>query len=251
MRNVHVGYFLILILGATCLGFGALWVQLRQENQELKQILTETRKPPVLEPIVTETPVARTIETSPMSRLARLIIADEGVRTRPYPDSNGTPTIGVGRNLAGNGVSVAELKAIAGELDYDLLLTETHIQNGRVRIGTLDLANRIFVKPLTESDIHLLLQDDLKTTQNDAVSVFGQELWGKIAEPRKEALLDTLFALGLPRFKQFVNLISAVKVGNWNEAAAELLKSEAADEAPARFFRNYYILKNNKSLEGN
>ena len=138
-----------------------------------------------------------------MSRLERWIIDEEGSRSHPYPDVNGIPHIGIGRNLAGNGVSVSELKAIAGELDYDLLLTETHIQNGRVRIGTLDLANRIFVKPLTESDIHLLLQDDLKTTQNDAVSVFGQELWGKIAEPRKEALLDTLFALGLPRFKKF------------------------------------------------
>ena len=157
----------------------------------------------------------------------------------------GNPTIGVGRNLRGNGVSVSELKAIAGEIDYDLVLQETHVQRGRVRIGSLDLANRIFVHDLTEHDVSLLLTDDLRSAQDDAVSIFGARLWANIAEPRKEALVDVIFALGLPHFRQFENLIGAVKTGNWNDAATELLKSEAADASPARFFRNYYVLKTN------
>ena len=47
-----------------------------------------------------------------LSRVAQLIIKEEGVRSRPYLDSGGQVTIGIGRNLTGNGVSVAELQAI-------------------------------------------------------------------------------------------------------------------------------------------
>ena len=97
-----------------------------------------------------------------LSRVAKLILHDEGNRSRPYLDSGGTVTIGVGRSLQTNGISVAELHAIVDEIDYGVLLANTHVQNGRVRIGSLALANRIFVKPLTQHDIQLLLTDDLK-----------------------------------------------------------------------------------------
>ena len=244
---------ILIIIGVLSLGFASLFWQQRVENAELKEFIswerTQKTSMPPKEVATLEAVTVKESGSSMLSRVATLIIPEEGVRTRPYVDSKGNVTAGVGRNLSGNGISIAELKAIAGELDYDLLLQETHIENGRVRIKSLDLANRIFVKPLTKADIHLLLLDDLRTTQNDALTVFGAELWGQIGENRKEALLDTIFALGLPHFKEFVNLIAAVRAGNWNEAATELLKSEAADEAPGRFFRNYYRLKNDKALE--
>ena len=244
---------ILIIIGILSLGFGSLFWQRRVENVELKEFIswerTQELSVPPKEVATLEAVPVKESGSSMLSRVATLIILDEGVRSRPYKDSNGTPTVGVGRNLSGNGISIAELKAIAGELDYDLLLQETHIENGRVRIKSLDLANRIFVKPLTKADIHLLLLDDLKSTQNDALTVFGAELWGKIGENRKEALLDTIFALGLPHFKEFEKMIGAIKAGNWSDAATELLKSEAADEAPGRFFRNYYRLKNDKALE--
>ena len=259
MRGLNlVGWLILSVLLAVLIGVVAVLyeihsdsVQIHSDNQQLRELLVsrESESPPTKE-VVTLKAVADKESGSPiLSRVATLILPEEGVRTRPYLDSKGNVTAGIGRNLSGNGISIAELKAIAGELDYDLLLQETHIENGRIRIKTLALANRIFVKPLTKADIHLLLLDDLKSTQNDALTVFGAELWGKIGENRKEALLDTIFALGLPHFKEFEKMIGAIKAGNWNEAATELLKSEAADEAPGRFFRNYYRLKNDKALE--
>ena len=59
------------------------------------------------------------------------------------------------------------------------------MQNGRVRIGSLALANRIFVKPLTQHDIQLLLTDDLKNVAHEAEGVFG-ETWQKLDMARKE-----------------------------------------------------------------
>ena len=258
MRGLNLVSWLILsVLLAVLIGVVAVLyeihsdsVQIHSDNQQLRELLAgrESEIPPTKE-VVTLKAVADKERGSPiLSRVATLILPEEGVRVHPYLDSKGNVTAGIGRNLSGNGISIAELKAIAGELDYDLLLRETHIEKGRIRIKALDLANRIFVKPLTKADIHLLLLDDLKSTQNDAVTVFGAELWGKIGENRKEALLDTIFALGLPHFKEFEKMIGAIKAGNWNDAATELLKSEAADEAPGRFFRNYYRLKNDKAL---
>ena len=254
MREFNVGWLLVIaiaVLIALLVGVVALNFEIRSENQQLHELLVgrELESPPAKEVATLEVVTDKESGSPMLSRVATLILPEEGVRTRPYIDSKGNITTGVGRNLSGNGISIAELKAIVGEIDYDLLLQETHIENGRVRIKSLALANKIFVKPLTKGDIHLLLLDDLKTTQNDALTVFGSELWGQIGENRKEALLDTIFALGLPHFKEFEKMIGAIKAGNWNEAGMELLKSEAADEAPGRFFRNYYRLKNDKALE--
>ena len=203
---------------------------------------TETPEPPA-ETRNPHTEVIGQIESDAgmkLSRIARLIIRDESKRFRPYGDP---PHIGVGRNLRGNGISVAELQAIVKEIDYDTVLKETHIQNSRVHINSIDLANRIFPKPLTEHDIGLLLTDDLNTTRKDAVTVFGQSVWNAIDGVRKEAILDVVFNLGLPHFETFVNFIGAVKANDWDKAAAELLLSEAARENILRYHRNATVIQ--------
>ena len=134
-----------------------------------------------------------------LSRIAELIIRDEGKRKRPYPDTGGAPSIGVGRNLRDNGISVAELQAIVNDIDYDVVLKETHVQNGRVRIGSLDLANRIFPNPLTEHDIGLLLTDDLNNVRREAVSVFGQSVWGSSRRGSQGSDIRRCFQLGIAK----------------------------------------------------
>lgn len=175
-----------------------------------------------------------------LSRVAKLIIRDEGDRSRPYLDRTGAVTIGVGRNLKGNGLSVAELHAISGELDYRLLLSKTRVHNGRVYIDSLSLAKQVFVKPLTEADIQLLLMDDLKNVIREAQKVFPN--WGQLTPVRKEVVVDMLFNLGLTRFKTFENFIGAVKVKDFKTAGDELLKSLAARENPDRYFRLYHVM---------
>ena len=262
MRRLQAEHYLLALFGLAIVVLIVLWYHSEQDIRSLQGFESRLETSEALKPDVkSEVEIP---ETNPhaaaiseiekaggmkFSRVATSIIAEEGWKARPYGDSKGNATIGVGHNLSGNGISISELKAIAGEIDYDLVLREAHVENGRVRIRSLGLADRIFVKDLTKHDVILLLVDDLKSAQVDAVKVFGTGLWANIAEPRKEALLDVIFQLGLPHFKEFENLIAAVKIGNWNDAATELLKSEAADESPGRFFRNYYILKNNRYLE--
>ena len=100
------------------------------------------------------------------------------------------------------------------DIDYALLLRESHIRDGRVRLETLSLAKRIFVHPLTSHDIHLLLVNDLVNTLREAESIFGNADWQHISEARRLAILDVLFNLGKPRFLTFHKFIGAVKAGS-------------------------------------
>lgn len=245
-----VGWLLVaVIIILTVLAGMLAW-----ENVELKRIehLLETPPSPTIEapepapvPINPHQKAIVALETDagvPLSRIAKLIVRDEGKRTRPYNDSTGTPTIGVGRNLKGNGLSVTELHAITNEIDYHYLMSHTHIQHGRVYIPTIDLANRIFTKPLTEHDIQLLLIDDLNNVTKEAQQVFGTH-WHEIDEVRQEVIIDTIFNLGKNRFLTFKHFIEAVKQGNWNTAAAELLLSDAAKTNVLRYHRNSLVMK--------
>ena len=252
MRNIPVGWVLIGIIVV----LAAIVAILAWQNQELKTIEHAIAQPAA--PITVEPPTEPPTVQAPnphaeavsalesqtglkLSRLAKLIIRDEGDRSRPYLDGENTPTIGVGRNLKGNGLSIAELHAIAGEVDYKLLLSKSRVQNGRVYIDSISLANQVFVKPLTEADIQLLLTDDLKNVISEAKQVFPKA-WGQLNAARKEVVIDVLFNLGLTRFRTFEHFIAAVKRQDWKSAGDELLKSLAARENPERFFRNYHVM---------
>lgn len=52
-----------------------------------------------------------------LDALKRQLIHDEGLRLKPYKDSVGLLTIGVGRNLEGVGISEAEAEVL---LDHDI-----------------------------------------------------------------------------------------------------------------------------------
>lgn len=186
------------------------------------------------------------IEFDAGMRLSRLIAIEtnnEGERQTSYLDTAGAVTIGIGRSLATYGISVDELYAIVPAPNYKHLLQHARIANGRIYIHTLEIANKVFTKPLTKHDVGLLLADDLAQAQKDAVSVFGQDRWNAIDEIRKEAILDVVFNLGLPHFKGFHHFIQSVKDGDWEKAGNDLLLSEAARENILRYHRDASVIR--------
>ena len=255
MKRLSLEFYIVV---GILLILGGLWFwersQFQTELRALHRIETELEKqPPASLPVELQAQVspskhASAVEATeavagvPLSRIAKLIIQDEGKRSRPYLDPEGNPTIGVGRNLRGNGISISELQGIVNEIDYDAVLRQTKVENGRVHIASLKLANQIFVKPLTEDDIQLLLVSDLAEVVKVAASIFPK-VWQDIDSVRQEVILDTLFNLGENRFKEFVKFIAAVKVKDWKTAANELLLSEAAHENPERYFRNSRVIR--------
>lgn len=57
------------------------------------------------------------LPTVDLAKLRRLLILHEGIRLRPYTDTVGKLTIGVGRNLTDRGITIAEAMVL---LDTDL-----------------------------------------------------------------------------------------------------------------------------------
>jgi lysozyme len=57
------------------------------------------------------------LQTADLAKLRQLLILHEGIRLRPYTDTVGKLTIGVGRNLTDRGITLAEAMLL---LDTDL-----------------------------------------------------------------------------------------------------------------------------------
>lgn len=245
--------FTILLIVASLQAW--LVIEIKQEKTVIEQLIEKETEPTDTPPVETEdrtqtTPHAPLIKKTEqdtgvnLSVLSNLIVTEESIRQRPYADSTGTPTIGVGRNLRDNGISITEIEAIQKDIDKGLLLRETHVRNGRVHIQTLALANRIFTKPLTTDDVQLLLVHDLKETIREARSVFTSQ-WQSISEARKLAIIDVVFNTGLPHFKTFKKFIADVQAGNWDAAAAEILLSAAARKNFFRYQRITLVIQTN------
>ena len=253
-NRFSVGHAIIILEFLIILGL-AFWI-LKKEDPVIQRLQKQSSahdtavdspqvETPIPPPVKTHEAAINQIDSDAgmlLSRVAKLIIRDEGDRDRPYLDAEGVVTIGVGRSLETNGISVAELQAIMNEVDYSVVLDQTHVSGGRIRIDSLELARKIFKKPLTESDIQLLLTDDLRNVATEAEKVFGGA-WQHVDTVRQEVIVNVLFNLGLPHFKEFKKFIAAVKAQNWQLAAAELLRSDAARENITRYHRNATVLK--------
>ena len=195
--------------------------------------------------------VLSNVDTS-LQQLANLILLDENIKLEPYLDPNGSDvSIGAGRNLTGKGISIDELHALRPDIDYKEFISDSNfrIRNGRIYISTLSLANKVFPNELSPSDVEVLLMDDLKDTLKEGSSVFPR--WSEIRPERREAIVDVIYTLGLPTFKEFVKFIDSVKIRDWETAGKELLLSDAAHQDPARYFRNSQIIRTGNRIDLN
>lgn len=122
------------------------------------------------------------------SALKQILIYDEGVRLRPYRDSLGNWTIGVGHYI---GKDVEDLK-------------------------------------LSEDVVMRILEEDLEKVELAALEIIGAFLFCDLTEARKDAVRSLIFNLGPAGFVGFRRTIDAIKEGRWDEAASELLNSKWA-----------------------
>lgn len=120
-------------------------------------------------------------------RLRQQLIAHEGLRLMVYTDSLGIPTIGVGRNLQGKGISRGEAIDL---LDHDL-----------------------------DECIHDL-------------TAFA---WFPLLDAvRQRVVVDMRFNLGASGFRQFAQMLQAVAIGDYQQAATEMLASRWAMQTKDR-----------------
>ncbi len=123
-----------------------------------------------------------------MSRLHEMLIRHEGLRLKPYNDTVGKLTIGVGRNLDDVGI--------------------------------------------TREEALMLLDNDIAKVRREVNRAFP---WFAQLNPvRKNVVLNMVFNIGLPRFRQFKKTIAAIKAKDWEEAASQMLDSRWARQVGRR-----------------
>jgi len=122
--------------------------------------------------------------------LREMLIRHEGWKKKPYPCTAGEMTIGVGWNMD----DVPLPPDVASYLRM----------NGSI----------------TDAMVARLLVISTDTAERQARAIFQD--FPKFSERRQAALADMIFNLGSTRFLKFKKTITAVKCGDWEEAARQI-----------------------------
>ena len=95
---------------------------------------------------------------------------------------------------------------------------------------------------ITKEEASLLLEKDIIIATNQVRLVFKEE-YKKFSYDRFMALVDMMYNLGLPRFKEFKKMIQAIRDNDWEEAAKQALDSDWAKQVQARANEDAELLR--------
>lgn len=97
-----------------------------------------------------------------------------------------------------------------------------HAPVGNISIG---IGHNLAAKPLPNTIIFELLKLDVADAISDAKSALGVEVYEKLTENRKLAIINLAFNMGVIRLRSFVKMIAAIKADDYELAAKELRSS--------------------------
>ena len=160
------------------------------------------------------------------------LIIDEGMRLKPYYCPAGFLTIGVGRNLEGNGMSWGEMVSLIGQnperkhrfpTDYETLDGETLL---------MALIRDMKINGITEAEAMMLLRNDIYQCEED---LKRKVKWYPGApDELKEVLVNMCFNMGIKTLMTFKNTLWYMGAGEYERAAANMLKSRWARQVKGR-----------------
>lgn len=139
-----------------------------------------------------------------LDEVVQRFVLHEGVRLKPYKDTKGKLTIGVGRCIDTNPFTCEELKAVG---DWE--------------------------KGITKNAAFFLLRNDIKRVSKECKN--NIPFYEELNDDRRYALLDMCFQLGIGGLLGFKKMLAAMGVGNWVEAKKQCLDSKyAREDSPKR-----------------
>ncbi len=150
--------------------------------------------------------------------LKRELIRDEGQRMKPYRDSLGNWTVGVGHLLVGN-----ELQRFVDPV------------TGKPR------------RTLTEAECGDMLTGDIVDAEHNLSRILPD--WRGLDDVRQRALLNLSFNLG-PRLEKFVGFLRCAEDGLWDAAAENLKNSRWWRQVKSRGPRIAHMIATGTAWEG-
>lgn len=143
-----------------------------------------------------------------MSKIIPILSYEEGYRAKPYIDSQGYPTVGVGILIGPKGAA---------------------------------LSNYQFTLPKDVAD--LWLQSFVNSTianMNATPSIYAA--MKACNDARKDVLISMAYQMGINGLAQFKNTLASVAAGNFSAAAAGMLASAWARQTPNRAKRHAQVM---------
>jgi lysozyme len=148
----------------------------------------------------------------------------EGFEDKPYKDTVGKTTIGYGRNLESNPLTLSELQVLLNRVNWKS-------------------------KKDAEDWAEMLLKHDLQNHVKELKYNFNL---AEQPENVRVVLIDMAYNVGVPRLGLFIGMIHAIKNKDYTEAATELLDSRYAEQVKSRAVSNAKMLAQsdfNEALE--
>ena len=138
-----------------------------------------------------------------INEMIQRFVLHEGCELMPYRCPAGYLTIGVGRNLETNPLTVEEQK-VCGDWRHGI----------------------------TKNAAFYLLRNDIERAKRDCNKAIP--FFNTLDKERKYALLDMCFNLGIKGLLKFKRMLSEMGVGNWDKASDECLNSNYAKQTGQR-----------------
>jgi lysozyme len=137
---------------------------------------------------------------------------DEGCRLKPYKDSKGLWTVGIGRCLDTNPLTSEEKEYLCqGHLDRDL--------------STAGLT-------LTLEEAHYLLDNDIAKVRSSLTASI--DFYKRLDDARQGSLINMGFNLGIRNLMHFPRMLGAMSREDWQTAHDEVLSSKYASDVGDR-----------------
>lgn len=109
-----------------------------------------------------------------------------------------------------------------------------------VGVWTIGYGHNLSAKPITKQAAEWILQDDL----HDAIEAAETYPWFEgLGAARQVVVVSLIFNLGHAGFAEFTRTIRAIKGGDYDTAAKELLDSKWATQVGDRAFRLAMMLR--------
>ncbi len=105
---------------------------------------------------------------------------------------------------------------------------------------TIGYGRALDLNPLTKDEANYLLRSELNHCVADLA---GLQWYSKLTSGRKAALVDMRYNLGQRGFLNFKNMIAAIKSGDYETAADEMLNSRWARQVKTRAVRLAAIMR--------
>lgn len=161
--------------------------------------------------------------------LRRELTRDEGRRNKPYFDSRGIKTVGVGWNLEANGIPLEVLPLLGLTPDSHDVLAPFSID---------------YEWP--EPAIDALLDSGIERAEKGLDGLLPH--WRQMDDVRQRVCLNLCFNMGPHVLAEFKHTLAAIQAGDWNAAAEGMKASAWAREVGVRATRLIAMMQSGQEV---